>query len=329
MTQHIVSWHCKICGNFSSDFEEQEHSWEDHLKHHEISEEQYRRFTEDNSGGVSKIKVTLLSWTNNAELAILSFMNQAWGPTSTLENYADNEISQMVQMAIEGQTLPTALETINFTFQIEGISRACSHQLVRVRIGSGFSQKGMRDVYYGDIDYVIPATVEAVGKTEEYLNLMKKCSDFYQELFEAGVPYQDARFVIPHAATTTVVWTVNFLALKNFCANRLQNFMQWEINALARSLREEVRNVYPALADVLKPRCELTKSCQSFGNLFGGCGKFPLNAKHNRYVFLPEQATKNLRFDKDSVLKMAKHNETVRRTNNHWRMRVKELEQEK
>ena len=328
MTEHIVSWRCKICGNFSTDFEEQGRTWEDHLTHHEISQKQYTHFVEDNSGGVSKIKVTLLSSTNNIELAILSFMNQAWGPTINLDNYTSNQIARMVELAIEGHTLPTALETINFTFQIEGISRACSHQLVRVRIGSGFSQKGMRDVYYGDIDYVIPATVEAVGKTEKYLDLMKQCSDFYQELFEAGVPYQDARFVIPHAATTTVVWTVNFLALRNFCGNRLQNFMQWEINALARSLRDEVRRVSPPLADALKPRCEITKNCQASGNLFGGCGKFSLKAKHNNYVFLPEQATKNLKFGAEAVSRMAEHNKSVKHTNNHWRMILEQTEQD-
>lgn len=324
MIEQNFQWQCKICGNFSTDTEEKFRTWEEHLDHHKITQERYDQFIKEYLGGLTKMKVKLLSWSNNIELAIITFINQTWGATTTLDGYREQEIAMMVEMALNGETLPTVLEAIKFTFQIEGISRACSHQLVRTRIGSGFSQKGMCDVYYGDIDYVIPATIEAVGKTKEYLELMEKCSAFYRELFEAGVPFQDARFVIPQAATTTLVWTVDFLALKNFCSQRLQNFMQWEINTLARMIREEIRMVYPLCAEVLKPRCEITKTCHAFGNTFEGCGKFPLKNSHNRYVFNSEQATKNLKFDEDSVAKLAEHNKHVPKASKHWLLMVRE-----
>lgn len=317
-------WHCDLCGNYSTDFEERGRTWQDHLDFHQITQERYDHFVHDRNGGTSLMKVKLVNWSNNIDDAILTFISQTWGAIDGPEEFEPDEREKMIEIALSGRTLPQVLETINFTFQIEGISRACSHQLVRVRIGSGFTQKGQSDVYYGDTNYIIPPMIEAVGKTDEYIALMEQCSRFYRELFEAGVPYQDARFVIPTASTTTIAWTVNMLALKNWCAQRLQNFMQWEINALARMVREEVRKISPQLANVLRPRCEITGSCQAFGNLFGGCGKFPLPQSHSRYLFSADQ-NKNVRFDEASVLGYRTHNQHVPRASNHWQELAREM----
>lgn len=318
----ITKWHCKLCGNYSTDLEEVGRTWGDHLNHHRISLRRYRNFVDEMGGGVSKMRVNLISWSNNIEDAIVTFISQTWGAVSPIHDFTPEERDRMVRFALNGKTLPQALETVNFTFQIEGISRACSHQLVRVRIGSGFTQKGQSDAYYGDTEYVIPPMIEAVGRTRDYLELMDKCSALYRDLFEEGVPYQDARYVLPNAATTTIAWTINLLALKNWCQQRLQNFMQWEINALARMIREEVRLVHPAVADILRPRCELTGSCQAFGNLFSGCGKYPLKTDHDNFLFSADQ-NKNVRFDPDSVSTFVSNNSRVPRFANHWLERAR------
>ena len=322
------TWQCKICGSFSTDKDQSGITWEQHLDSHNIHQDRYDTFVNEDLGGTAKLNVKLLSWSNNVELALISFISQTWGATFDLHDYSDEEVDEMVLMALKGETLSTALEAIQFTFQIDGLSRASSHQLVRVRIGSGFSQKGMSDAYYGDIDYVVPASIEAVGKTQRYLDLMKQCSAFYDELFDDGVPFQDARFVIPHAATTSLVWTVNYLALKNFCQKRMQNSQSWEMNALSKLLREEIRVVSPLLADPLAPLCELTGRCHSFGNLFEGCGKYPFSKMHDRYVFDKSFITKNLKFDEASVDYNKNHNKSVKKKNNHFLLTARErLEQ--
>ena len=126
-------WICGICGAMQSDNESV--SFEQHIRQHKISKQQYKEFIKK-KGGVSQLKVKLLSWSNNVELAIMSFVCQTWGATFDLNSYTKEEIDGIVDMALAGKTLPLALESIQFTFQIDNLSRAISHQLVRVRIGS-------------------------------------------------------------------------------------------------------------------------------------------------------------------------------------------------
>lgn len=318
-------WECNICGSSSMDSDEVYRTLEQHLQiQHNLDIKDYARLVDELKIGTSHLTVKLLNYSNDITLPIVSFLSQTWGPTFSLDNYSEKDIQEMVCIALEGQSLSTALECIQFTFQIDGISRASSHQLVRVRIGSGFSQKGMSDAYYGDEDYVIPASIVAVGKEKEYQEVIRKSIDLYKELFEIGVPYQDARFILPHAMTTSLVWSVNFLALRNFCGKRMQRSQSWEMNMLCQLIKRELEKVYPLLAAALVPFCEKSKNCQSFGNLFEGCGKYPLNKKHDRYVFSKEQIAHNIKFTKSYVEYCEKHNKTVKPTNNHFLLLAKE-----
>jgi thymidylate synthase (FAD) len=327
MTETIkpIRWECNICGSSSMDSDENRRSLDQHLHaQHNLTLEEYNRLVDKDKIGCSHLKVKILNYSNDITLPIVSFLNQTWGPTFSLDNYTEDEVQEMVNIALEGKSLSTALECIQFTFQIDGLSRASSHQLVRVRIGSGFSQKGMSDAFYGDTDYVIPASVVVVGKEKEYREIVEKSIKLYNELFKLGVTYQDARFILPHAMTTSLVWTVNFLALRNFCGKRMQRNQSWEMNMLCQLIKKEVENIYPELATVLVPFCEYSKKCQSFGNLFEGCGKYPLDKQHNRYVFSMNHIAHNIKFTREYVAFSSKHNKIVKQNNNHFLLLARE-----
>ena len=320
-----TKWECNICGSSSMDSDEIYRTLEQHLQiQHNLDMKEYTRLVDELKIGTSHLTVKMLNYSNDITLPIVSFLSQTWRPTFSLDDYSKEDRQEMVSIALEGQSLSTVLECIQFTFQIDGISRASSHQLVRVRIGSGFSQKGMSDAYYGDADYVIPASIVAVGKEKEYQEVIRKSIDLYNELFKMGVSYQDARFILPHAMTTSLVWSVNFLALRNFCGKRMQRSQSWEMNMLCQLIKREIEKVYPMLAATLVPFCEKSKQCQSFGNLFEGCGKYPLNKKHDRYVFSKEQIAHNIKFTKNYVEYCEEHNKTVKPTNNHFLLLAKE-----
>ena len=318
-------WFCQICGSSYMDSDEKKQDLSMHLKdQHDLSLNDYNKYVQDSKIGSSHLKVKLLSYPNTIDLPIVSFLSQTWGPTFDLEDYSNEEIQEMKNIALEGKSLSTVLECIQFTFQIDGLSRAASHQLVRVRIGSGFSQKGMSDAYYGDAEYVTPAAIVAAGKKDKYDKLIHESIELYNELFEAGVTYQDARYILPHAMTTSLVWTVNYLALKNFCGKRMMRSQSWEMNMLCQLIKEEINNVYPELAKGLVPICDYSKKCQSFGNLFDGCGKYHLERKHNRYVFSGEQILHNLKFNKEYLNRCEQHNKGVLPKNNHFRLLANE-----
>jgi thymidylate synthase (FAD) len=148
------------------------------------------------------------------------------------------------------------IEHANFTFRIEGISRACSHQLVRHR-HSSFSQRSQRYVSEKESDYVLPPLQYLdEEKRREAQELMERyilqSYEVYARLTELGVKKEDARFVLTNAAETKLYWTTNARSLRHFFVMRLDRSAQWEIRELARMVFDEVMKVAPELFEDLK-----------------------------------------------------------------------------
>lgn len=151
----------------------------------------------------------------------------------------------------------SVLEHASFTFGIEGISRACSHQLVRHRLAS-YSQQSQRYVTFrGDeIPAVIPGTVaESEKRLRIFDGAISACVEAYQALLDDGVPAEDARFVLPNAVETRLVMTMNARELLHFFALRCCERAQWEIRALALEMVRLVKPVAPVIFRDAGPGC--------------------------------------------------------------------------
>ncbi|MCL5437550.1 MAG: FAD-dependent thymidylate synthase [Candidatus Thermoplasmatota archaeon] len=148
------------------------------------------------------------------------------------------------------------IEHANFTFRIEGISRACSHQLVRHR-HSSFSQRSQRYVSEKEAGYVIPSLdylsaerrKESITLMEDYI---RKSYEVYSRLVSLGVKKEDARFVLTNAAETKLYWTTNARSLRHFFIMRLDTSAQWEIRQMAQLAFDEAIKVAPPLFEDLK-----------------------------------------------------------------------------
>jgi thymidylate synthase (FAD) len=125
------------------------------------------------------------------------------------------------------------IEHAGATFEISGISRACSHQLVRHRLAS-YSQESQRYVDMSAPEFVIP---DAIAKDEEagaiWDAFRGQVEATYRKLRERGIRKEDARFVLPNAATTRIVVTMNFRELRHFFRLRITPEAQWEIRRMA------------------------------------------------------------------------------------------------
>lgn len=141
----------------------------------------------------------------------------------------------------------SVLEHVSFTFGIEGISRACSHQLVRHRVGASYSQQSQRYVKADKPDYLVPQSVIEAGQQQRYLEAMENAWAYYRALLNAGVPAEDARFVLPNAAETKLVLTMNARELLHFFSLRCCNRAQWEIRALANEMLQLSKAAAPVL----------------------------------------------------------------------------------
>ena len=127
----------------------------------------------------------------------------------------------------------SVLEFADFTFHIEGVSRALTHQLVRHRLAS-YAQRSQRYCSEGNFDYVIPSSIKSnQGAFEEYTELMYNIADIYRVLQEMGISNEDARYILPNACETTIEVKMNFRTLIHFMNERLCTRAQWEIRQMA------------------------------------------------------------------------------------------------
>jgi len=163
------------------------------------------------------------------------------------------------------------LEHVSFTFGIEDVSRALSHQLVRHRIAS-YSQQSQRYVKMGGFSYVIPPSIaENIEARQKFEQLMANLETSYVELLKA-VPAEDARYILPNACTTKLIATFNARSLYNFFSLRLCTRAQWEIRALAWEMLKLVKETAPAIFSAAGPDCWGPQGC---GEGEMSCGQPP------------------------------------------------------
>ncbi len=166
------------------------------------------------------------------------------------------------------------IEQLDFQFAVRGISRACSHQLVRHRIAS-FAQQSQRYVNKAGFRYVIPESIAAVPAARElFLQTMNELSERYgklQELLQAQpgaskeTVNEDARFVLPNACETEIIMKVNGRELLEMARLRLCSRAQWEIRAMFTQIRTLTQAAVPVIFDNMGPDCAWS-GCRE-----GGC----------------------------------------------------------
>ena len=146
----------------------------------------------------------------------------------------------------------SVMEHIYFTFKIEGISRACSHQLVRHRHCS-FTQRSQRYCSEDVFEYVVPKSIAMVEQENGYSNFMKGIGGQYRALQAFCVPNEDARYLLPNACATELYLSCNLRELIHIANERLCSRAQWEIRDL---VKEMVSLVDDDLKFMLVPKCK-------------------------------------------------------------------------
>jgi len=149
------------------------------------------------------------------------------------------------------------LEQVWFEFGISGVSRSFSHQFVRHRIGISFEQQSQRYVKFKDarFPYSVPESVQRAGLGDKMELALTDIGRLYQEMLDAGVPAEDARFVLPNATSTNFKVVVNFQEMLHICDLRLCTRAQWEFRKVASLMRAEINRRFPAFGRYLQPKC--------------------------------------------------------------------------
>nr|MDD6335981.1 FAD-dependent thymidylate synthase [bacterium] len=158
----------------------------------------------------------------------------------------------------------STIEHVTFTFGVEGVSRSLLAQLTRHRLASFSvqSQRYVRTGADGQFDYIIPPAIqslgpEAVARFDEQMRTMQGWYDEWNQALGARgeSSNEDARFVLPKAASTRLMMTMNARELMHFFRLRCCNRAQWEIRAMAWEMLRQVRQVAPTLFALAGPGC--------------------------------------------------------------------------
>ena len=204
------------------------------------------------------MKVKLLRYTADAELlcgAAALTSTKSGSPSEILEKM-NVETAEKIIRRVTGYGHVSVIEHASFTFSIEGVSRAMTHQLVRHRIAS-FTQQSQRYVAYDTLEkYVIPQSVANNVEAQKIFDeALEKISETYQKLLKLGISKEDARFILPNAAKTNIIVTMNARELRHFFNLRCCARAQWEIREAATEMLKQARKAAPALFENVGPSC--------------------------------------------------------------------------
>ncbi|NYE57922.1 FAD-dependent thymidylate synthase [Carboxydothermus ferrireducens] len=209
------------------------------------------------------MKVSLLTYTQEPERTVAAAARLCYSPVGVeeiLEKMDEERQKNFIKKLWDLNHL-SPFEHVSFTFGIEGVSRALTHQLVRHRIAS-FSQQSQRYVVEQNFNFLIPPTIANSSQALEiYQQVLRAIKGGYLKLIEMGIPAEDARYLLPNAAETKIVVTMNARELLHFFEVRLCSRAQHEIRTLARKMLEEVRKVAPILFEKAGPLCETRGVC--------------------------------------------------------------------
>lgn len=229
-------------------------------------------------------RVKLLAVTEGGEKLAASAARLCYASDpATIDQHEPADNARLIRQVCGMGHLST-IEHVNFTFLLEGVSRALTHQLVRHRVAS-YSQRSQRYVSHDSFEYIMP--LRLAGKTVKtpagdvpaeayYHDTMMYLNDRYKALCEAiggngEECREDARYVLPNACETKIIVSMNARELVHFFGERLCLRAQWEIRHVANRMLMLCREACPTIFGRLGPKCVQAGKCVE-GKL--SCGTF-------------------------------------------------------
>jgi len=209
---------------------------------------------------ISKLKVEMIGYSHpNPYKIMLEVATCTFGDYDNITKWdklSPKARFRLVKGVLDKRAMPLALEHIKFNFIISGISRCAFDEIVRARIGVSYGSKGWKGNFLNNIGFNIPSPLlrekykKLKEKVEKHIRSMNK---LYTEMQKAGVPHWACRFVMPMGCTYRFMMSLDYLALQQFCARRMNQTEQEDVVATAWLMRERVKEKFPLLANYLRP----------------------------------------------------------------------------
>lgn len=226
------------------------------------------------------MKVKLINYTQNALETLLYTKNTRLQAEASIEDVVSwSEEKKLKELDYMLKTIQSSWEFVDYTFEITGVSRAFTHQLVRTRDGS-YAQQSQRTVDMSDsFDFVYPESLElreydgdigerTIEELEHTSNcfLLRDClseiEETYKKLIENGIPPQDARSILPTNTATAIIAKFDLRTLSNMAKTRLCTRTQGEYQKIFKAMKAEVVKVHPWAEKFIRVYCSAVGVCQ-------------------------------------------------------------------
>lgn len=192
--------------------------------------------------------INLITHTPNPEVVIAKCASTCYDSVPKELEKARKMISAIIKSGHE-----SCIEHATATFEIDGVSRVLTHELVRHRIGFSYSQRSQRYVDESQPSYVTPEEIAENPKALEiYKDFMDASWNTYSKLQSLGLRNEYARYVLPNACKTKICVTADFRAWRNFLKLRLSKRAQHEIRNMANVILDDLIAIAPSCFEDLK-----------------------------------------------------------------------------
>jgi flavin-dependent thymidylate synthase len=193
------------------------------------------------------MKVTLISYTKDAvDLLIFTKSTRLKMSPNLMDKIkAMTQEEKIEQLTYIANTVPSSWEFVDYTFLVEGVSRAFTHQMVRTRTAS-YAQQAMRVVDMSDFEYVYTEKNKNDSAVMCRINdCLDNIKDAYRTLLKAGVAIEDARGILPTNIATNIVAKYNLRAFSQLVMSRSGGRVQDEYRNVVKAMVECVLKVHP------------------------------------------------------------------------------------
>ena len=213
-----------------------------------------------------ELEVELISIPDNLLDVVYTACRTCYSADGAVEIFnkitSDNERKLNLIRRVISSGHYSTIEHIQLSFAINNISRAATHQLVRHRHMS-FSQKSQRYVKEnGGFDYIIPVSIKNNAELcKKFTEHMNNVASLYEDFIQNDIKAEDARAILPNAAASSLVASLNLRELIHLANLRLCTRAQLEIRLLTKRMCDLVIEREPWLKEHLVPKCERLGYC--------------------------------------------------------------------
>ena len=192
------------------------------------------------SAGYANINVEVIDYNKDIAKHAWNCYRMTWRELQNVEyDSTDERVQEAIFNIIKFKALPMPREQALMTFRINNISRVCLAQLTRQRKAAFNVESQMPQAVEHNV--IIPLNIwQNTELAEEAIKLCEMSQAFYNKLISMGIPYQDARYMLMHGQTTSLVYVVD---INTFCGSfgmRCENNLSYEINLVYRLCLNEM-----------------------------------------------------------------------------------------